>query len=133
MCIIFMKHTGNIFFFLFHKRNQPLCSVCVVESKAGGPHFWLRAGCWEFKGGCEPHQNSPHSTWTGRAWAGEIWGTAARPQEEKEAGVVIPKAGISQPASARGPSPAPHTCLWRVRAVQERLSPSRWLIRHPNS
>lgn len=58
----------------------------------------------EFKG-LRTTSKLPTRHLDGRAWA-ESWGTAARPQEEKEAGLAIPKAGISQPTSARSPSPA---------------------------
>lgn len=58
----------------------------------------------EFKG-LRTTSKLPMPHLDGRAWAEEIWGTAARPREEREAGLAIPKAGISQPTSARSPSP----------------------------
>lgn len=65
----------------------------------------------EFKG-LRTTSKLPTRHLDGRAWAEEIWGTAARPREEKEAGPVIPKAGLSQPTSA-GTPPLRARAPWR--------------------
>lgn len=46
----------------------------------------------------------------GQTLTNDIWGTAARPSEETEAGLASPKLGISPPASSRSPD-AVHLCL----------------------